>query len=211
MAMLTGDVEARWSAGAISQEQARRLWQLMPQTAQAVVEHGANLLDLLIPGAAFARRLASSGSEGERWAQQISGLVASTQAEGTLEQRQIFDQVGQVLQILASRQPLLLIVDDLQWADAASVSLLFHLARQLATHNILIIGAYRPLQGQEALMPSHPFTAVAGEIKRLFGDIELDLGQTPTTEGRAFVDALLDSEPNTLGESFRAAMFRQTG
>ncbi|RMF04269.1 MAG: hypothetical protein D6768_03695, partial [Chloroflexi bacterium] len=58
--------------------------------------------------------------------------------------------------------------------------------------------------------PPAPFAPVAGELKRLFGDIELDLGRTPAAEGREFVDALLDSEPNRLGEPFRAAMFGQT-
>ena len=59
---------------------------------------------------------------------------------------------------------------------------------------ILIIGAYRPIDIQTDSTPKHPFMPVVGEIKRLYGDIELDLGKTPPTEGRAFVDALLDRQ-----------------
>ena len=38
---------------------------------------------------------------------------------------------------LANRQPLLLLLDDLQWADSASISLLFHLGRRLAGSRII--------------------------------------------------------------------------
>ena len=43
MAMLTGDVEARWSAGTISGAHARRLWGATPLAAQALLEQGPHL------------------------------------------------------------------------------------------------------------------------------------------------------------------------
>ena len=49
-----------------------------------------------------------------------------------------------MLQALAQQGPLVLVLDDLQWADLGSISLLFHLGRQLAGSRILIVGAYRP-------------------------------------------------------------------
>ena len=39
----------------------------------------------------------------------------------------MFEQVTRVLQELAKQQPLLLMMDDLQWIDATSNQLLFHL------------------------------------------------------------------------------------
>ena len=62
--------------------------------------------------------------------------------EGT-EQSHLFQQVTSLLQNLAETHPLLLILDDLQWADTASISLLFHLGRRLEGARILIAGAYR--------------------------------------------------------------------
>jgi oligopeptide transport system substrate-binding protein len=109
-------------------------------------------------------------------------------------------------------------LDDLQWADGASTSLLFHLGRRLAGRRILLVGAYRaselsstpPTTGYgSAQTQRHPLEPVLNEFKRLFGDIEIDLGQIPPAECRAFVDALLDSEPNQLGKAFREALFRQ--
>ena len=53
----------------------------------------------------------------------------------------------------------------------------------------------------------HPLEPVVNELKRQFGEIEVDLGQA---EDRQFVEALLDSEPNRLGDAFRETLYRQT-
>lgn len=52
-----------------------------------------------------------------------------------------------------SAHPLVLVLDDLQWADAASLKLLEHLATNAGLHHVLMIGAYRSLDvhSQEAL------------------------------------------------------------
>jgi predicted ATPase len=60
------------------------------------------------------------------------------------EQSDLFELYTRVLQTLALRVPLMLLVDDLQWADGGSISLLFHLGRRLAGSRILIVGAFRP-------------------------------------------------------------------
>ena len=109
---------------------------------------------------------------------------------------------------LARRQPLLLLLDDLQWADAASVGLLFHLGRRLAGSRILVVGAYRAediAQGRDGR--SHPLLPVIHELQRNVGDSPLDLNQG---EGRAFIAALLESQPNCLGAGFSDTLFRHT-
>ena len=49
-------------------------------------------------------------------------------ATSRLPQPVIFEQFTNVLAALADRAPLLLILDDMQWADRGTTSLLFHLA-----------------------------------------------------------------------------------
>lgn len=88
----------------------------------------------------------------------------------------------------------------------------------MAGSRILILGAYRPSEvvlGRSAGVPTgpegqHPLQPVVNEFIRHFGNIEIDLGQTTPAEGRGFVDTFLDSEPNRLGESFRAALYERT-
>jgi DNA-binding CsgD family transcriptional regulator/tetratricopeptide (TPR) repeat protein len=43
----------------------------------------------------------------------------------------------------ASHQPLLVILEDLHWSDEASLEYLQHLARQIATHPMLLLATYR--------------------------------------------------------------------
>ena len=54
MGMLTGDVEARWAAGAISREHAQHLWAGLPFTLQALVDHGPSFIGTVVSGAALS-------------------------------------------------------------------------------------------------------------------------------------------------------------
>jgi DNA-binding SARP family transcriptional activator/predicted ATPase len=211
LSLLTGDVEARWAAGAISQEGACRLWSLVPHSAQTLVEAGPDLVDSFIPGRSLFTRAALAMPDGADWLGQLQELVAKKEANpgrAGLKQRDLFEQYSQVLQTLARERPLLLVLDDLQWADTGSINLLFHLGRRLAGGRLLVVGVYRPAEvalgrGGER----HPLEPVVNELQRHFGNIQVDLRQS---EDRRFVEALVDTEPNRLGVEFREALYQQT-
>jgi adenylate cyclase len=59
-------------------------------------------------------------------------------------QRQITLAARALLERRTAQQPLVLVIDDLQWADAASVDLLCELADQLAEQPLLLLFAQRP-------------------------------------------------------------------
>ncbi|HXV42913.1 MAG TPA: AAA family ATPase, partial [Anaerolineae bacterium] len=210
--LLVGDLEARRVAGVLSAEQARRLWRLLPQTIQALAEYGPDLMDVLVSTAALAERIAKHVPAGAEWLNALQ-VFSKAPKPANLEQRQLFEQVTLVLRALAAEQPLLLLLDDLQWADSASLNLLFHLGRRLPGSRILILGAYRASEvsfGGAEDRPRHLLEDVANEFKRRLGNIQLDLEQFVPAEEQAFVDALLDSEPNRLGPAFRETLFRRT-
>jgi predicted ATPase/DNA-binding SARP family transcriptional activator len=209
MGLLTGDVEARLAAKAMSRNQARRLWQLTPLTVQLLLEHSPSLLDVFVSGKALLARVQTAVPDTavltqlqERISHPLTGL----------QQSGLFSEFTELLQQLARHHPLLLTLDDLHWADEASLGLLFHLGRRLAGSPILIIGTYRPdelVYGREGT--HHPLEKVLDELQRTFGDMVINLAAVDQGNGRAFVDALLDSEPNRLGEPFRQPLFQQTG
>ena len=58
----------------------------------------------------------------------------------------LYDAVTQLLLAAARAQPLVLILDDLHWADRASLGLLRHVARFLADARILALGTYRDVE-----------------------------------------------------------------
>jgi predicted ATPase len=216
LGQLTGDVEAKLGQGTITPENANRLRQMLALSGEALVECGADLIGVFVPGAALALRAGAFLAGKAGWLEKIEELAAPPPGSGMpsgrdIEQSHIFEQYANVLAALAAKQPLLLLLDDLQWADSASLGLLFHLGRRIGDRRILIVGTYRPEEvalGRNSAR--HPLEKVLAEFKRYFGPIAVDLDLAREAEGRQFVDGLLDVEPNQLDEAFRAAMFHHT-
>ena len=209
--LLTGDVEAQWAAGSMTREQAEQLWRLLPPAVQALVEGGPDLIDTFVPRAALLNRARAVAAGGTGWLTRLEELLrhkpVSTGAPRQ-QQSHLFKQYTGVLHTLARQVPMVLVVDDLQWADAGSISLLFHLGRHLAGSRILLVGAYRPEEvslGRDG--ERHPLEPVVNEFQRDSGRVIVNLGQA---DRERFVEALLDSEPNSLGPSFRQKLVRRT-
>ncbi len=229
LGLLTGDVEPQWAAGAMTVEQARQLWQLLPLAVRALVKTGPDLIGLFLAAAPLLERARSvePWPIEQSWLTQLQTLVtraADSTAVVSLRQSALFEQYTQVLRALAGERPLLLALDDLQWADEGSINLLFHLGRRIPGSRILLVGAYRPAEialgrparsvhadpvaaGLQGAMERHPLEPIVSELQRYFGDITVNLSQT---ESREFLEALLDSEPHRLTTTFLDMLYWQT-
>ncbi|MCJ7737634.1 MAG: AAA family ATPase, partial [Anaerolineae bacterium] len=214
LGMLTGDVETHWRAGSISSDQAQRLWSALSTVFPALVAHGPYVIDTLVSGSGVMSRAQQTGLGDATWMPELRTLSNRTTVSG-LEQQALFQQVTNTLQAVTAAHPLILVLDDLQWADQGSIGLLFHLGRRLAGGRILVLGAYRPeevLAGRASgpVSEPHPLANVLDEFKRQFGDVWIDLRRADETEGEGFVSALVDAEENRLGGGFRQALFART-
>lgn len=209
--MLVSDVDARCASGEVSSEHARRLKSALAMTATALLEAGPDLVDRFVGSATLAHVIDAASAAG------LHALSRAWQARieehrrlaARVEETDLFGQFTSFILAVAARHPLMLILDDLQWADNGSLSLLFHLGRRLAGARVLITGAYRP----EELLPApdgirHPLPAAINELRRMHGDVEVDLDRA---DGRQFVEALIDREPNRLDAAFRGTLFQRTG
>jgi adenylate cyclase len=223
LGQLTGDVDAKLAEGAITQENATRLRKLLSLSGQALLEVGPDLIGIFVPGAGLVTRLGAFAVGKAGWLEKLERRARQS-AEGAvpggggIDQAQIFEQYANVLSALAAKQPLLLVLDDLQWADAASLELLFRLGRRVGGSRILLVGTYRPDEvalgrpsSSSGHVERHPLEKVLAEFKRIYGDVWLDLDRAREAEGQRFVDAFLDTEPNRLGEAFRRALCHHTG
>ena len=209
--LLTGDIEARRRTGALSSDLAIRLWRLVPQSLQTLVNVGPDLLDTFIPISALKKRTELVAADGAAWQTELEALLTREKSgpdDANVDQAGLFEMVTKLLQALAQQNALVLILDDLQWADAGSISLLFHLGRRLTGHRILIVGTYRPTDifpGRDGRR--HPLEPVINEFQQLFGDESVNLNQS---KGRQFVESILEIETNRLSSAFKESLFELT-
>jgi tetratricopeptide (TPR) repeat protein len=216
MSLLTGDVETKWDAGSISREHAGRLWESFPIIVDALLDHAPSIVGILVPGSTLLSHAAifnlTSSYPGFS---QLKDLIDHQQTRVTeVDISYLYQQITDMLQAIAKKHPLLLILDDMQWADTASISLLFHLGRRLAEsdNKIMLLCALRPEEiTSRKEGERHPLAKLLNEFKRTYGDQWLDLTYVEEPDARRFVDAILDIEPNKLPERFRAEMFQRTG
>jgi serine/threonine protein kinase/tetratricopeptide (TPR) repeat protein len=207
LCMLTGDVESQWAAGTLTRSHAIRLWDLLPIAAKVLVEWGPNLIGTFVPVQGLTNRIEhhQSIAIGIKHGIEttLTGRINLTGRGVPLPSR-IFEEFTNVLQALAEKRPILLILEDLHWADASSLSLLFHLGRHVGRSKILILGTYRPQELFQDGEDKPPFLQeVLSEFKRDHGDIWIDLDRSDQQSARQFVDALLDVSPNRFDEGFR--------
>ncbi len=91
-----------------------------------------------------------------------------------------------------AKQPLLLVLEDLHWADSASIQLLHFLARHIENLKVLLVGTYRPedLLHQEGEQV-HPFLEALRIMKREGVCIDLTLDPLSPDELRSAIEGML--------------------
>jgi tetratricopeptide (TPR) repeat protein len=217
LGLLTGVAEERSRQVAINQENAGRVSRFLNVSRRVIADLGPDLADILVPGAGIATKVGKLVVHDSGLLKRVGvgagedRVATAGVAVGPSDQARVFEQYTAVLKALADERPLVLVLDDLQWIDESSASLLFHLARRIDGSRILLIASYRP--EDVALGRSedrHPLASVLAEIKREFGNVTIALDDAHDAEAREFVDALIDAQPNRLGSAFRQALVRRT-
>src|ERR1700691_4351262 len=92
-----------------------------------------------------------------------------------LARQQMFGAVLSLLSELAAESPVLLVLEDLHWADASTRHLVTFLTRMLHRERVAIIGTYRT----DDVHRRHPFSAVLAELLRLPSVALVGLGPLP--------------------------------
>jgi len=100
-------------------------------------------------------------------------------AEGTgpsgMARQQMFGAVLGALAEFAAASPVLLVLEDLHWADATTRHLVTFLARMLRRERVAIVGTYRT----DDLHRRHPLGEVVAELGRLPSVALVELGPLP--------------------------------
>lgn len=108
--------------------------------------------------------------------------------EQDLNQLQLFDAVHALLAELAAERAVVLVLEDLHWADASTRRLVSFLLSRLRSQALLVVATYRA----EDLHRRHPLRPLLAELLRLPAVERLDLTPFSRTDARAFVGALAE-------------------
>ena len=98
------------------------------------------------------------------------GPIADSDRSG-LARQQMFGGVLGLLAELAAAAPVLLVLEDLHWADTSTRDLVTFLSRMLHRERVALIGSYRT----DDLHRRHPLRPVVAELLRLPSVIAVDL------------------------------------
>ncbi len=97
---------------------------------------------------------------------EILGELPATRAMEPDQARfRLFDAIATFLKNAAAEQHLLLVLDDLHWADEPSLLLLEFLARQITDSRLMVVGTYR----DAGLTPQHPLGRTLAQLSRQDG------------------------------------------
>jgi predicted ATPase/class 3 adenylate cyclase len=95
----------------------------------------------------------------------LPGLEAPASLQPDEARFRLFDSVGTFLRRTAKASPLVLILEDLHWADRSSLQLLDFLAPEIARMVLLVVVTYRDAE----VDPSHPLAWLLGRLPRAPG------------------------------------------
>ena len=83
-------------------------------------------------------------------AQRIGAATAEPLAAAEAERFRLFESLDTWIQRMATRHPVLLVLDDLQWADLPSVLLLSHLMQARRSTPLLAVAMYRDIEPERS-------------------------------------------------------------
>ena len=115
----------------------------------------------------------------------------------------LFDAITSFFLHASYRQPVVLILDNLHWADRPSLLLLEFVAREIAAARLLVLGTYRDVE----LSRQHPLFHTLGELTREPPFRRLMLGGLRREDIGKFIELATDLTPP---QPIVEAVYRQT-
>jgi DNA-binding winged helix-turn-helix (wHTH) protein/predicted ATPase len=99
-------------------------------------------------------------------------------------QARMLRELAEALEALTAARPLILVLEDLQWSDYATLEWLTFVARRREKAQLLVIGTYRPM---DVLVRAHPVRTVVQELQRHGQCAELPLASLTDAGVAAYV------------------------
>jgi DNA-binding NarL/FixJ family response regulator len=162
-----------------------------------------------------ALRFRIAKGEGEAVAQMLGPLRAvlapifpqlegsGTDSTADRDRERPFELIFAVLERLAAEEPMLLVLEDVHWADQTSLELLHHLAHRAPSLRMLILATYR----SDELHAAHPLRRLLGSMARDRVGEDLRISPLNREETSEMLRCMLGTEPNP---AFASAIWRRS-
>jgi len=169
-------------------------------------------LGALLDGSARDRLAAIMRTSAPMWCAQLPAAFSSTGAVETIQQETIgatqermMREMGDALGVFSSLSPVVLLLEDLHWADPSSIDLLRHLCQRIGNQRLMIAGTFRP---EDVERSNHPLKDYKAEIqaRKLCEEIALDL--LTTTHIQDYLNATF--APNDFPAEFAKHIHEKT-
>ncbi|UCE74367.1 MAG: tetratricopeptide repeat protein, partial [Methanomassiliicoccales archaeon] len=124
------------------------------------------------------------------------------------ERTKLFESLSQLVIDVSKKEPLLLVLEDLQWADDGSLQLLHYLARNIQNSRVMICGAYRPEEIENIRGEVHPLAKTLKRMRpeKLFYEIVLNRFDEKSTA--SMMESLL--KKRDIPESFTKRLYEES-
>ena len=129
-------------------------------------------------------------------------LISEVPVDPDTERYRLFEAAVGLLGAISRNAPILLVLDDLHWADRPALLLLRHLARAPDPRRLLILVAYRAIE-----TPPHGMGSVLADLRREQLVTELSIGGLSAEETAALVQVRTGEAP---GPTFARALHEET-
>jgi DNA-binding SARP family transcriptional activator len=175
---------------------------LAAELARAVHADGGAVLagrcdeDLVVPYQPFVEALRDwpgglgpHASELARLVPEVAGrpsdLPPPVRSDPETERYRLFDAVAAWLVAASTERPLLLVLDDVQWAATPTLQLLRHVSRTVGARQLLILATYRDTE----LTRHHPLGELLADLRRQPGVARLHLAGFDEPAVAAYMEA----------------------
>jgi predicted ATPase len=124
------------------------------------------------------------------WLAHLPGLVSEPELERLhgrlhgLTPARMLRELAEALEVLTADRALVLVLEDLQWSDHATVEALAYLAQRPEPARLLVLGTYRPV---EVLLQGHPLRGMVQELCGRGQAVDLPLELLSAADVAAYV------------------------
>jgi class 3 adenylate cyclase len=136
------------------------------------------------------------------------GRLGRAEATKGIERHRLAVAFQHLFRAFAREAPVLLVLEDLHWADEASLELLQHLARELRDARVAMLATYRT----DEMHRRHPLLRALAELQRERVTSEISLKRLTPGETKEVIRATFaQSDPNVvISDEFRDAIYERS-